>query len=164
MRGFYQPTWMCGYLLGVFPYTEAAANASTSRRFRLHWFGVIAKTVHVLLFWSSAGAVGNMFYRSLDGGHHQRLKKKLFTTSPLNVEELYVYMALMSLATTAASQLQMTLPSVAALAGECFLQPERCGGPCTGPGLGYWLSSSAYVCVAFVVYELSMYIILVMVR
>ncbi|XP_025415527.1 uncharacterized protein LOC112687167 [Sipha flava] len=157
---FYRPVWMCGYLLGVFPYTVEAASSS-SKRFRLHWFGVTMKTVHVLLFWSSAGSVGKMFYRELDG-HHQRLKNKLFTTSPLNVDELYMYMALVSLATTAANQLQMALPSVATLAGECFLQPDHCGA--YAGHRGYWLSTSAYVGVALIVYEFSMYFVLVVVR
>lgn len=151
----YGPLRACGYALGVFPYT---VSQSTPHRFRLHWFGAALKAVHVLLFWSAAATVIAGLYRmhpsGADNRNRQALDKKLATTSPVNVYELYVYMTFTTSATAALCQVHMLQPSVVALVGECFLWPRihRDGR--------VWPPFKAFTIVAFVVYELVIYFML----
>lgn len=155
------PLLTCGYLLGVFPYAAAAVQKSPPCRFRLRWVGVALKVVHVLIFWTSAAAVAAVLYH--DHGHgHRVLRTKLVTTSPLNVDELYLYMMLTTSATTAVCQVHMTLPSVAELAGECLLLRDRWAAePRVRP---VWRSFAAFAVVALVLCEASMYCILCALR
>jgi len=152
----YGPLRACSYVLGVFPYT---VSKSTPHRFRLHWFGTALKAVHVLLFWSAAATVIVGLYRMYPGGadnrNRQALDKKLATTSPGKVYELYIYMTFTTSATAALCQVHMLQPSVVALVGECLLWPSvHCG---SGHG---WPPFKAFTIVAFVFYELVIYFVL----
>ncbi|KAE9532145.1 hypothetical protein AGLY_010347 [Aphis glycines] len=154
----YRPLQVCGYALGVFPYT---VSPSAPHRFRLHWFGAALKAVHLLLFWSATVSVTAMLFwarpPSPAGGTDQRngqaLDKKLATTSPVKVYELYVYMTFTTSATAALCQLYMMLPSVVAVVGECLLRPRVHHGH-------VWPPFKAFTIVAFVVYEFGIYFVL----
>ncbi|XP_029346352.1 uncharacterized protein LOC115034262 [Acyrthosiphon pisum] len=152
----YGPLRACGYALGVFPYM---VSQSAPHRFRLHWFGAALKAVHVILFWSAAAIVVEELYRmhpsSADDHNRQALDKKLATTSPVKVYELYVYMTFTTSATAALCQVHMLQPSVVALVGECLLQPRVHHG-----GGRVWPPFKAFTIVVFVVYELGIYFVL----
>ncbi|XP_050059420.1 uncharacterized protein LOC114124895 isoform X4 [Aphis gossypii] len=154
----YRPLQVCGYALGVFPYT---VSPSAPHRFRRHWFGAALKAVHLLLFWSAAVSVNAMLFwahpPSPAGGTDQRnglaLDKKLATTSPGKVDELYVYMMFTTSATAALCQLYMMLPSVVAVVGECLLRPRVHHGH-------VWPPFKAFTIVAFVVSEFAFYYVM----
>lgn len=153
----YRPLQACSYALGVFPYT---VSPSAPHRFRLHWFGAALKAVHLLLFWSAAVSVAAILYRQrpppadgADQRNGQALDKKLATTSPVKVYELYVYMTFTTSATAALCQLHMVLPSVVAVVGECLLRPRVHQGH-------VWPPFKAFTIVAFVVYEFGIYYVL----
>lgn len=150
----YGPLRICGYALGVFPYT---VSRSAPHRFRLHWFGAALKAAHLLLFWSAAASVTatllRMYPTNTIQPNRQALDKKLASTSPVKVFELYVYMTFTTAATAAACQLHMMLPSVVALVGECLLRPRVHRGHA-------WPPFKAFTIVAFVVYEFGIYYVL----
>ncbi|XP_025199877.1 uncharacterized protein LOC112597856 [Melanaphis sacchari] len=150
----YGPLRVCSYALGVFPYT---VSRSAPHRFRLHWFGVALKAVHLLLFWSSATTVIKMLFlmypTDTEQRNRQALDKKLASTSPMKVYELYVYMSFITSATAALCQLHMMLPSVVALIGECLLRPHVHRGH-------VWPPFRAFTMIAFVVYEFGIYYVL----
>jgi len=148
----HQPLHVCAYVFGVFPAVVVPTSPS-SRRFRVHWPGIVLKAFHTSLYWLVSSVVSVISIRNLL--NYQKLTEKILTTRILDIEELFVYMMFTGIAATTVCQAQLLWPSVIRVMNECFYELCRLDDVA-----GAWQFCTAFAIVPFVVYEFAMYYVL----
>lgn len=145
----YKPLHVCAYLFGIFPVVTDAG------RLRIHWPGLILKAFHTVLYSVVSVIICMITFKSLM--NYEKLTKKILDTRVLNIDELFGYMVITGLTATVTCQVYMLWPSVIRIINECFLNLRPLQDDITGA----WQYISAFSIILFIIYEFTMYYILV---
>lgn len=150
----YQPLHVFAYIFGVLPKTVRFTADSHRQQFYIHGPGIAFKAFNTLLYWLVSTLVSVVTIQNFQ--YYQTLTKKILTTRVLDIDELFVYMMLLSIISTTVCQVHLLWPSVARAMDECFF--DLCQ---LNDIAGAWQIFSAFGIVLFIIYEFTMYYVIV---